>query len=160
MNFKTLGIVLVAAFVCFTATAAIAQNPHFVNSGASVQSDGTLLMTWKEAGLGNQVITYKGTAIAQAVYGCVIPGQNPPKASNKVTVTAAVSAASAFTASRNGAINGSMVLVPPQPGALTCATGEVIMLGSVTYDKVDLWDMIIHLEEYMSGPYARVMVPF
>lgn len=160
MNFKTLATALLAAFVFFNATAVMAQNPHFVNSSASVQSDGTLLMTWKEAGLGNQVITYKGTATAQAIYGCVVPGQHPPVASNKTKVTAVVSAAIAFTASRNGSINGSMVLVPLQPTAFTCPAGQVMALGSVSYTNVDLWDMISHLQEFMGGPYARVMLAF
>src|SRR5690242_1913286 len=120
MKSKTLVKVLVAALVCFTATAVLAENPHFIKSDASVQSDGTLLVTWKEAGLGNQVITYKLTATAQATYGCVLPGQRPPVATNKIVVTAVVATSSAFIASRNGAIDGSMVLSPPSFGAFSC----------------------------------------
>ena len=160
MKSKTLVKVLVAAVVCFTAIAVMAENPHFIKSDASVQSDGRLLVTWKEAGLGNQVITYRLTATAQATYGCVVPGQRPPVATNKVVVTRVVATSSAFIASRNGAIDGSMLLAPPAVANMTCPAGQVIMLGSITFTNVDMWDMISHLQEYMGGPYARVMVPF
>lgn len=160
MKPQTLVTALLALVVCFTATAVMGQNPHFVNSSASVQSDGTLLITWKEAGLGNQVITYKATASAEATYGCVIPGQRPPIASKKIPVSAVVSAASAFTASHNGSITGSMILVPPQLSNFSCPPGQVLVLGKVTYTNLDMWDMISHLQEYMGGPYSRVMVPF
>jgi hypothetical protein len=158
MKIKTLAVIIV--LVCFTAIAAMAENPHFIKSDASVQSDGTLLVTWKEAGLGNQVITYKLTATAQVTYGCVVPGQHPPLASSKITVTAVVTTMSAFTASRNGSITGSMVLTPPSSGAFTCPSGQVVTMGSVVFTSVDMWDMIMHVEENMGGPYARVIVPF
>jgi hypothetical protein len=47
------------------AAVAVAQNPHFVRASGALNADGTLTVSWKEAGLGdNQLIDYRRTADA------------------------------------------------------------------------------------------------
>jgi hypothetical protein len=156
---------IIAVFVltvCFLTIAATAQNPHFVTSNGSVQSDGTLLVTWKEAGLGNgQVIAYSGTAYATAVWGCINPGGHHPKASNKETVSGPVGASGSFTAGKNGSINGALIMGPPPPTPdFICPKGQVLVLGSITYTNVGVEDENNNIYEDFAGPYSRVFYPW
>src|SRR5438874_9376999 len=78
-----------------------AQSPHFLSASDSIISTvadgGDLVVSWKEAGLGNDVtITYTATANATASYACINGGGNHPSASNKETVNGPVSASGSF----------------------------------------------------------------
>ena len=139
---------------------ALATNPHFVNASASVGSNGALVITWKEAGLGDNVnVDYTASADASAVYGSVNNGQKHPKASNKETFAGPVSGSGSFNSGRNGAINGSLSLGPvvPAPGTFSCPPGQTVELISITYTNVVLTDVTNGISAPISpGPYTRV----
>jgi hypothetical protein len=68
--------VVALVFVAFALIAqqALAQNEHFIRASGSLNANGSLTVSFKEAGLGtNQLIDYALTADATATYVCVIP---------------------------------------------------------------------------------------
>jgi len=109
------------------ATAAFADSPHFLFADASVStSTGALDVNFKEAGLGTTVTIEQVTLTvdsATAVYQCFNNGANHPKAGNKETVTAPVTATGSFPV-RNGQTTGTISAGPPSQGAFTCPSGR------------------------------------
>ena len=105
-------VVLVALLVLTTAAlavpAALAQSPHFIRASATLNNDGTLTVSWKEAGLGNnQLISYTASADATATYVCVNRGgANPsaPSASGATPGNKARSASAEGMRSRHNAL--------------------------------------------------------
>ena len=78
LSILTLAIVALAGFMAITVWAA---NAHFLKCSASgVNSDGTLDVCFKIAGLGdNQTLTVTASAHADAVYACKNNGQQMPQ---------------------------------------------------------------------------------
>ena len=136
LSILTLSIV---ALVGFMATTVWAVSPHFINCSASgVNSDGTLNVCFKIAGLGaNQTLTVTASATADAVYGCLNGGQQCPNAANKVEVHSNVSASGNFTSGKNGQITACLTVDPP-PTTLTCPNGQDLVLVSVSYTNVSV----------------------
>ena len=135
-------IALLGAFVlvlALGATAALADNPHFNSASASVNNQGALVCSFKEAGLGTTVSTTHITcsADATAVYACINGGGNHPKATNKETVSGPVSGGGAFPV-RNGQTTGSLTVAPPGPGDFSCPGGQRLVLASVSYTNIAL----------------------
>ncbi len=64
---------------------AIAGNPHFIFVNLST-SGNTVTATGKEAGLGDETQVH---IVLTATASCINPGDNHPKAANKVSVSAA-----------------------------------------------------------------------
>src|SRR5918912_1584761 len=89
---------------------ASAQNAHFIKDGASVNSTGQLVVSFKESGVGDNVsISYTaGAALATATYLCINGGGNHPSATNKETVSGPVSGVATLTSGKNGTISGSV----------------------------------------------------
>ena len=55
-----------------TAPVALAANPHFIRASASLDHSGNLVVSWKEAGLGdNQMIHYLASADSSGFYACI-----------------------------------------------------------------------------------------
>ncbi len=136
---------------------ATAQNPHFVYAGASINSSGSLVVSWKEAGLGaNEMIVYIASADATAVYGCINNGNKHPQASNKETFSGPVSATGTFGSGKNGSIDRSLTLSPPSfnPATYSCPNGQHIALVSVCYTNVQLLDTKTPLPAPISGTYC------
>jgi hypothetical protein len=135
----------------------LATSPHFIKTSASgVNSDGSLTVSWKEAGLGNnQNITYLLHADASAVYACINHGGNHPQASNKETVSGPVSATGTFNSGQNGNITGSLTVNPPSPGSFSCPGNQKLVLASVSYTDVTLTDQTNGLNETF-GTFSRV----
>jgi hypothetical protein len=106
----------------FTTGTGFAQSPHFLSASASgPDSDGNLVVSFKEAGLGNNaLISYTASADATATYACINGGGNHPKATNKETVSGPVSASGTFSSGKNGSINQSLTIGPPSPGSFSC----------------------------------------
>src|SRR6266566_1024482 len=127
------------ALVGFMATNARAQNPHFLRCSASgVNSDGSLNVCFKIAGLGsNQSIDVTASAHADAVYACRNHGQQCPNAANKVNVQADVSATGTFQSGKNGQITACLTVDPPET-SLTCPPGQDLVLVSVSYTNVSV----------------------
>lgn len=122
-------------------SAAFADSPHFISEGtASINSSGLYIVTnFKEAGLGSTVSTEKITlsATATATYACINGGGKHPSATNKETVTGAVSFAGSFPV-RNGSTTGTISVGPPGAGTFSCPPGQTLVLAFVSYTGVVL----------------------
>jgi len=138
------GGISLAAALLFGPGIAWAQNPHFVSADDSINSDGALVASWKEAGLGNnQLITYELSADASATCNCVTKSGQCPSAANKQVITEPVSAMGTFSSGKNGQISQSLTAGPPTCGASsppTCGGGQTFKLVSVTYANIELED--------------------
>ena len=142
MSLRTV-LVATAALVVMLSTAAVAlaDNPHFVRASADINGNGSLVVSWKEAGLGdNQLIHYVATADATATYVCVNNGGGNPSARNKTTVSGPVSAEGTFSSGKNGQITASLTLGPPSAGSFTCPPGQSLRLAEVSYSNITLTD--------------------
>ena len=120
---------------------AAADSPHFISEGtASITSAGLYnVSNFKEAGLGNTVSTEAVTlsATSTATYACINGGGKHPSATNKETVTGAVSFTGSFPV-RNGSTTGSIMVGPPGAGSFTCPSGQTLTLAFVSYTGVVL----------------------
>jgi hypothetical protein len=129
------------AMLVMGASAALADSPHFISEGtASINSSGLYVVTnFKEAGLGNTVSTEAITlsATATATYACINGGGKHPSATNKETVTGAVSFTGSFPV-RNGSTTGTISVGPPGPGTFSCPPGQTLTLAFVSYMGVVL----------------------
>src|SRR5438874_976706 len=129
MNRKLLTALGIAALVCVAIAGA-----HFLSASAT-QSGNDLVVTFREAGLGEGDVTIQASADATAVYACINGGDKNPSAANKRTVNATVSNSSVFTP-KNGSVRGSLTINPPGPGDFTCPGGQTLTLESVSYSNV------------------------
>ena len=136
LSILTLTMIALAGFMAITVWA---QSPHFLGCSASgVNSDGTLNVSFRIAGLGsNQSLTVTASADANATYGCLNHGQQCPNAANKVSVSGTVTAQGTFTSGKNGSIRGSLTVDPPDT-TLTCPGGQTLELVSVSYTNVSV----------------------
>jgi hypothetical protein len=143
------------ALVGLMSGAALADNPHFIRASGSQNNDGSLTVSFKEAGLGtNQNIDYELTADATATYVCVNRGGANPSAQNKTTVAGPVSASGTFNSGKNGQVTASLTVDPP-PSDISCPPGQSLELASVSYTNVVLTDttnnVSIELDDFASG---------
>jgi hypothetical protein len=148
-------LVMSLALMAMMATAAFAQNEHFIRASGSLNNDGSLTVSFKEAGLGtNQNIDYALTADATATYVCVNRGGANPSAQNKTTVAGPVIATGTFNSGKNGQVTASLTVSPP-PSDISCPPGQSLELASVTYTNVVLTDttnnVSIALGDFDSG---------
>jgi outer membrane usher protein FimD/PapC len=121
-----------------TAQAAFAVSPHFISASAARSGD-NLVVTWKEAGLGNnENIDYTASATATREDSCVNKGGNIPSDPKKTTTAAQVSSEGTFSV-KNGSVNGSLTLSPPAT-TLTCPKGQTATLISLAYTNVSITD--------------------
>jgi hypothetical protein len=149
--------VVALVFVAFALIAqqALAQNEHFIRASGSLNANGSLTVSFKEAGLGtNQLIDYALTADATATYVCVNRGGGNPSASNKTTVSGPVIATGTFSSGKNGQVTASLTVSPP-PSDISCPPGQSLELAEVTYTNVVLTDttndVSIALGDFASG---------
>ncbi len=139
-------LVFAMAALVAAAGVAVADSPHFLCSrtDASLNADGSLVVSWKEAGLGsNENIDYLASAQAEAVCTCVTKSNKCPSAANKVTTSGEVSAEGTFNSGKNGSITGSLTVEPPacpSSAAPTCGSGQHLVLSSVSYTDISLTD--------------------
>jgi hypothetical protein len=119
-------------------TIALAGSAHFIKCGKSQQGN-NVVVSFKEAGLGNErtCITVEGDA--SAVYACINGGGKNPSAANKRTINSKRTATDCFTP-HNGSISGSLTLTPPGPGDFSCPSGQQLRLLSVSYSNVKVTD--------------------
>src|SRR5215831_10156599 len=152
-------MLLVLAAVFATAALAVpvafAVNAHFISASATLNADGTLTASFKEAGLGtNQLIDYALTADGTATYVCVNKGGSNPSAQNKTTVNGPVSATGEFNSGKNGNVTGSLTVSPP-PSNISCPKGQTLQVASVGYANVTLTDttnnIAVSLGNFSSG---------
>jgi hypothetical protein len=137
------------------AAPAHADSPHFVRASATLNSDGSLTVSFKEAGLGtNQLIDYVASADATAVYVCVNGGGANPSASNKTTVSGPVSAGGTFSSGKNGQVTAFLTIPPLGPGGFTCPPGQSRELASITYTNVAITDTTNGVTEPIAGTFS------
>jgi hypothetical protein len=147
-------LIMSLALLAMMATAAFAQNEHFIRASANLNNDGTLTVSFKEAGLGtNQNIDYTLTAQATATYVCVNRGGANPSAQNKTTVAGPVSASGTFNSGKNGQVTASLTVSPP-PSDISCPPGQSLELASVTYTNVVLTDTTNNVIEPIPGTFS------
>lgn len=145
-----------AALVVMLAVAAVAlaQSPHFIRASANLNNNGTLTVSWKEAGLGdNQNISYVASADATATYVCVNRGGANPSAQNKTTVAGPVSAEGTFSSGKNGQITASLTVSPP-PSDISCPPGQSLQLAEVSYTNVSITDTTNGITETIPGTFS------
>jgi len=135
--------------------AAHADSPHFIKATGTLNSNGTLTVSFKEAGLGtNQNINYVLSADATATYVCVNKGGANPSAQNKTTVAGPVSATGTFSSGKNGQVTAALTVSPP-PSDITCPSGQSLQLAEVSYSGVTLTDttndVSISVGDFSSG---------
>jgi hypothetical protein len=135
----TLAFLTLVAVAGLSLWIAAAASPHFISASASCTGD-SLLVSFKEAGLGNDPVTITLTATGTATYQCFNGGGNHPQAGNKTTVSASLSASGVFYP-QNGQVTNSLSLTPPGPGSFTCPSGQVLVGPSnVSYANLKLTD--------------------
>ncbi len=123
----------------FAGTASAATSgAHFTSTSTSVNSAGSLVATFSEAGLGNENVHYSLTADSSATYACINGGGNHPKAANKQTTTSPVSGGTDVQA-KNGHASGSITAGPPG-STLVCPSGQTFVLACVSYTNIVLTD--------------------
>jgi hypothetical protein len=152
---KVMLLAAVLAMSLIAAAPALAVSPHFISGSGTLNSNGTLTVKFKEAGLGtNQNIDYLLTADATATYVCVNNGGANPSAQNKTTVSGPVSATGTFNSGKNGNVVGSLTVSPP-PSDISCPNGQTLKLASVSYANVTLTDttngISIPIGDFSSG---------
>jgi hypothetical protein len=135
------------------ATAAHADNPHFIRADGNIGGDGALTVSFKEAGLGtNQNIDYVLTADATATWVCVNRGGSNPSAQNKTTVAGPVSAGGTFNSGKNGSVSASLTVSPP-PSDISCPGGQSLQLAQVSYTNVSLTDTTNGVSAIVDGTF-------
>lgn len=154
-------ISVLALLLWFGAGSALADSPHFISSSASgVNSAGNMVVSFKEAGLGNnQQITYVASADGTAIYACINGGGNHPSASNKETVNGPVSASGTFSSGKNGSISQSLTLSPPSAGSFSCPGGQKLNLAFVSYSNVKLTDTTNNITVAFPGTFSACLFP-
>ena len=140
---RRVGLVLVLALALLGLTMqgalASTSGAHFMSATSAVNGDGALVVTWDEAGLGNENIDYTLTADATAIYACINNGGHHPKASNKESVHGSVSTGGSFQA-KNGRVKASLTAGPLTDPSFTCPSGQTRILAKVTYTNIVLTD--------------------
>jgi hypothetical protein len=130
-------VLLAAAFgtLVIGVGTAFADSPNFHYANASIDSAGTLSVSFKETGLGNTAATEAVTlsvVTATADYQCFNGGGNHPQAANKETVSTSLTTTGSFPV-RNGQTTGVISVGPPSQGAFACPPGQRLFLQSVSY---------------------------
>ncbi|MEH7462087.1 hypothetical protein V7166_08340 [Bacillus thuringiensis] len=130
-------------------------NPHFISaSAAGPSSSGNLLISFKIAGLGDNVTTtVTASADATAVYACMNRGGNFPSDPKKTEVSGPVEASGEFTSGKNGQITRMLTLNPPA-ATLECPGGQVMVLVSVSYTNVQVFEPNAGLQS-IPGTFER-----
>lgn len=151
--------VFIASFI-LAAPSALADSPHFVRASGSLNSDGSLTVSFKEAGLGtNQLIDYALTADATVVYVCVNRGGANPSAQNKTTVSGPVIATGTFSSGKNGQVTASLTVQPPSAGSFSCPPGQSLEVASVSYTNVTISDTTNGVSESLGDFSSGCLLP-
>lgn len=132
----------IASVTLLGSTLASATSPHFLRASDSIDGDGNLTCSWKEAGLGNNaLITYECSAFADVTYICINGGNANPSAANKTDIADNVDAGGTFPSGKNGSITASLTVPPPGPGSFSCPPGQRLDMAQVSYTNVVLTDL-------------------
>ena len=152
-------LILMLVSTLMASGTALAVSPHFVSASALITS-GNLVVSWKEAGLGNNLlITYIASANATATYACINGGGNHPQAANKETVNGPVSGTGTFDSGKNGQITANLTLNPPSAGSFSCPGGQKLKLAFVSYTNISLQDTTTPVTANIPGTVSTCLLP-
>jgi hypothetical protein len=161
MNTKRGAVIVLGVLIVLVLTAmtVMAASPHFIRASASVDNAGDLVVSWKEAGLGNnQLIDYLASADATGFYACINGGGKHPQAANKEAFEGPVSGEGTFSSGKNGQITASLTVPPPAP-TLDCPPGQRLVLACVTYSDITLEDQTNLVYADVPGSISRTFFP-
>ncbi len=148
---KVYGVALAALLaVGLFAQAAFAASPHFLRASAA-RSGNNLVVSFKEAGLGNTNITIQASALATRTDQCVNKGGNVPSDPKKTTTSSTTSATGVFSP-KNGSVTGSLTLNPPAT-TLKCPGGQRATLVSLSYTNVVVRDLTNNVSKSIPGTF-------
>jgi len=133
-------VIVCAAITFWAAPASATSGAHFFSTTGSVDSSGALVVSWDEAGVGQQQVNYVLTADSTATYACINGGGNHPKAANKATLSGPLTSPSVGFLPQNGRVRGSISVGPISAGSFSCPSGQTLVLASVSYTNILLTD--------------------
>ncbi len=135
-------IALTAALAVGTGTALATSGAHFFSkkSTSSVNGSGALVVSWDEAGVGQEQVNYILSADASATYACINNGGNHPKAANKETFHGPLSSPETGFLPENGRVKGTLSVGPLSAGSFSCPNGQTLVLACVSYTNIVLTD--------------------
>lgn len=146
--------VAAAALLC-CGVALAAASAYFVSASTSINSNGYLVATFKEAGLGSgSAIGYDLSADADATYACVAQGHGKKLSTYGTEVLRNVDGTATIVAGRNGRIVGGLAVAPPEPTGFSCPNGGSLQLANITYSNVELYDTTTPLQAPLTGTCA------
>lgn len=123
------------------ASASALAGPHFLKADGWVDGDGNYVASWKEAGLGNQPVTYMLSAASESfTYQCYTRSGNTPQGAPNSQRFSNDSTLATFYPTRNGQISGSMMMTPEKGNASCQGGGLKLCLIAVSYQTVTLTD--------------------
>ena len=125
-----------------TATAALADSPHFIFATNSIDSTGALVTSFKDAGLGTGTTSIAITlsAEASATYQCYNKAGNKPQGVPKSFGPTAIATPPTPFPVSHGQTTASLSLGPLGPGNFSCPSGQLRFLDSVTYSNTIVTD--------------------
>jgi hypothetical protein len=129
-----------AALTFWAAAASATSGAHFFSATGSVNDSGALVVSWDEAGVGQQQVNYQLTADSVATYACINGGGNHPKATNKATSAGPLASPNTGFQPLNGRVRGSLSVGPLSAGSFSCPSGQTLVLAAVSYTNVLLTD--------------------
>ena len=148
---KASGVAVAALLaVGLFAQAAFAASPHFLKASAA-RSGNNLVVSFKEAGLGNANVTIEASATATRTDQCVNKGGQVPSDPKKTTTSSAVKASGVFTP-KNGSVTGSLTITPPAT-TLSCPGGQRATLVSLSYTNVAVADVTNSVSKSIPGTF-------
>jgi hypothetical protein len=142
-RFALLALAVATAALAFGAgTATATSGAHFFHkaSKSSVSDSGALVVSWDEAGVGQQRVNYILTADASATYACINGGGNHPKAANKQDFNGPVGSPETGFQPENGRVQGTLSVGPLSSGSFSCPSGQTLELACVGYTNITLTD--------------------
>jgi hypothetical protein len=121
-------------------------SPHFIgDASASISAAGALTVSWKEAGLGDNVtVHYTMTADASGQFQWFNHGGNKPQGQPFQFGPITVSASGDFSSGKNGNITASLTVAAPAPPPDVLAAGTSsnwVLKETVTYSNIALTDV-------------------
>jgi hypothetical protein len=144
----------------------VLTSPHFISATAAIQDDGSLAVSWKEAGLGNNVlIDYQAAATAAGQYQWFNHGGNKPQGNPFQFGPLVVTAAGTFSSGQNGNITATLVIQPPPPNqeVLDAGSGKNwTLVLTVSYSGISITDLTNGITETAQPPSVgpvTVVVP-
>jgi hypothetical protein len=142
MGKSLVAISIAVAALAFSAAASATSGAHFFHkaSVSSINDDGALVVSWDEAGLGQDTVNYTLSADASATYACINGGGNHPQASNKETFNGPLSSPNTGFQPENGRVQGTLSVGPLSSDGFSCPNGQELRLACVSYTNITLTD--------------------